>query len=82
MAALNARGELISRFSDAAELVVVYNNLDIAATTPLVEPKIVSPQNPEYTFQWDVTNIEGARDAAVEISKPDVVFGNQQGRLL
>jgi hypothetical protein len=80
VAALNSKGELISRFSDASELVVVYNNLDIAAATPEVEPKYVSPDNPEYSFRWDVSNIEGARDAAVEISKPNATFSNTNGR--
>ncbi len=80
VAALNARGELISRFSDATKLVVVYNNLNIAANKPVIEPKIISEDSPEYSFRWDVSFIEGARDAAVEITKPDRSFGNPGGR--
>ncbi len=80
VAALNSRSELISRFSDATKLVVVYNNLDIAANVPQIEPRVISPQKPEYSFRWDVSNIEGARDAAVEISKPGRSFGNPGGR--
>jgi len=80
VAALNAQGELISRFSDAVELVVVTNNVDIIARKPRITPRKVSLENPSYTFQWDVTNVEGAKDAAVEISKPDVSFSNPNGR--
>ncbi len=80
IAALNSKGELISRFSDATSLVVVYNNLDIAANKPIIEPSAVSPEKPEYDFRWDVSNIEGARDAAVEITKPGYSFANPGGR--
>ncbi|MBW7996139.1 MAG: hypothetical protein FVQ81_06115 [Candidatus Glassbacteria bacterium] len=80
VAALNTRGELISRFSDATPLAVVHNNLNIAATRPDVDQKTASPQNPDYSFHWDVSNVVGARDAAVEITKPDASFGNPNGR--
>lgn len=80
VAALNNKGELISPFSDATPLVVVYNNLDVAASSPKIEPRVASTGKPDYSFRWDVSNIEGARDAAVEISKPGASFGNPNGR--
>jgi len=80
IAALNAKGELISRFSDAVELVVVYNNVNIIARKPQIDPKQVSLKKPSYNFRWDVSNIEGAKDAAVEISKPNADFTNPNGR--
>ncbi|MEA1996710.1 MAG: hypothetical protein U9N45_03695, partial [Gemmatimonadota bacterium] len=78
--ALNAKGELISRFSDAVELVVVYNNVNEIAGKPQIEPREVSLENPGYTFRWDVSNVEGAKDAAVEISMPNKRFHNGNGR--
>ena len=80
VAALNARGEFISTFSDATELVVIYNNINTIANKPDIPPGMVSPNSPEYTLHWDVTNVEGAKDVAVEISKPDMDFTNPNGR--
>jgi len=80
VAALNAKGEFISRFSDAVPLVVVYNNVDIIANKPELEPRDVNADKPDYTFRWDASNVEGARDVAVEISKPNQVFDNPNGR--
>ncbi|MFH1071146.1 MAG: dockerin type I repeat-containing protein [Candidatus Glassbacteria bacterium] len=79
VAALNARGELISTFSDAIDLIVVYNNLITIANKPEITPGTISPGKPEYTLHWDVNNVEGAKDVAVEISKPDVEFTNPNG---
>jgi len=61
-------------------MVVVYNNLNVAPNKPVIEPLALSPDQPEYSFRWDVSNIEGARDAAVEITKPNHSFGNPGGR--
>jgi len=80
VAALNAKGELMSRFSDAVELVVVRNNVNIIAKKPQVSPKKVSLESPNYTFRWDLTNMEGANDVAVEVSKPNTHFSNPNGR--
>ena len=80
VAALNAKGEFISRFSDATPLIVVYNNVDIIANKPELEPRDVNPAKPDYTLRWDVSNVEGARDVAVEISKPSASFDNPNGR--
>jgi len=80
VAALNAKGEFISRFSDATPLVVVYNNVDIIANKPKLEPLHVNPDKPDYTFRWDISNVEGAKDVAVEISKPNLSFDNPNDR--
>ncbi len=79
VAALNNRGELISRFSEARELVVVYNNVNTLAHKPEITPAKVSLENPEYTFRWDASNVEGAKDVAVEISRPETAFDNPNG---
>ena len=80
VAALNAKGEFISRFSDATPLIVVYNNVDIIANKPELEPRDANPAKPDYTLRWDVSNVEGAKDVAVEISKPNASFDNPNGR--
>jgi hypothetical protein len=80
VAAIDTKGELISRFSDAVELKVVYNNVKIIASTPQISPRAVNPENPNYNFQWDVSQLEGAKDAAVEVSNPDADFSNPNGR--
>ncbi|MCE5270355.1 dockerin type I domain-containing protein [bacterium] len=80
VAALDNRGEMISRFSDAAELIVVANNVNILANQPNVSPDTIYPGNPTYTFKWDIGNIEGAKDVAVEISNPNTPFSNPGGR--
>ena len=79
VAALNNNGDLISRFSDATQLVVLYNNITMAANKPLIRPKRISMDNPDYVFRWDVSNISGASDAAVEISQPNMSFDNPNG---
>jgi len=80
VAALDNRGEMISRFSDPAELIVVANNVNILANRPTVSPDTIYPGNPSYTFKWDIGNIEGAKDVAVEISNPNTLFSNPNGR--
>ncbi|MBN2289921.1 MAG: hypothetical protein JXQ83_11355 [Candidatus Glassbacteria bacterium] len=80
VAALDAEKNFMSKFSDATELVVVYNNVNTIANKPDIEPKEVALDNPQYTIRWDVSNVEGARDAAVEISKPDEEFANPNGK--
>jgi hypothetical protein len=80
VAALNAKGEFISRFSDSTPLIVVYNNVDIIASKPELEPRHVNPDDPDYTFRWDISNVEGAKDVAVEISRPNLTFDNPNGR--
>ena len=79
VAALNVNGEFMSRFSDVTELLVVFNNVTTIANIPIIEPNEVTLDNPQYTIRWDVSNVEGARGAAVEISKPDVEFSNPNG---
>ena len=79
VAALNNNGDLISRFSDATPLVVLYNNITMAANKPVIRPKRISRDNPDYVFRWDVSNISGAADAAVEISQPNTTFDNPNG---
>jgi Dockerin type I domain len=80
VAALDMDGELMSKFSDAVNLVMVFNNVNTIANKPIIEPEEVPLDNPQYTIRWDVSNVEGAYDAAVEISKPDAEFSNPNGR--
>ena len=80
VAALNPRGEFISRFSDASQLVVVANNLNLIANKPIIDPKRLNTIHPDYSFRWDLSNIEGAKDVAVEVSKPNTPFSNPNGR--
>ena len=80
IAALNTKGDFISRFSDVSQLVVVLNNLNLIANKPIIEPKHLSTIHPDYTFRWDLSNIEGAKDVAVEVSKPNTLFSNPNGR--
>jgi len=80
VAAVNAEGQLMSRFSDAANLVVVFNNVNTIANKPVLEPPEVTLSDPKYTIHWNVSNVDGAKNAAVEISKPNAQFSNPNGR--
>ncbi len=80
VAAIDTRGELISRFSDPIEMVVVTNNLNIIANRPEVTPDTITAEKPAYTFKWNIENVEGAKDAAVEVSNPGTPFSNPNGR--
>lgn len=80
VAAIDNRGEMISRFSDPFELVVVTNNLNIIASRPDVSPDTITAEKPAYSFKWNIENVEGAKDAAVEVSNPGANYSNPNGR--
>ncbi|MEA1997415.1 MAG: dockerin type I repeat-containing protein, partial [Gemmatimonadota bacterium] len=51
----------------------------IVANKPEFEPDTISIVAPSYVIKWDVSNVLGARDAALEISKANRAFSNPRG---
>ena len=49
------------------------------ANSPILEPDTISIVSPQYKLSWDASNILGAKDAALEISKPNAKFSNPRG---